>query len=182
MIDFKVKRLDEKSRPPFDCGDDDLNDFFNTDSIKNDAELLSVTYAVEYENELVVFFSISNDSIRKQKLPKDVIECIPKSKRYSSLPSVKIGRLATSKTRQSNGIGSAILNFIKGWFTEGNKTGCRFITVDAYNNKKTIDFYENNGFTLFDLKDEKVNEVKTRLMYFDLITFARGNEISNNFK
>lgn len=50
----------------------------------------------------------------------------------------------------------------------GNKTGCRFIIVDAYQN--AIPFYERNGFVMLSSRD--IND-ETRLMYFDLITVAR---------
>jgi hypothetical protein len=59
-----------------------------------------------------------------------------------------------------------------------NKTACRYLTVDAYNNERTLKFYEANGFkTIFSSdKQEKEyiglpfeKELKTRLMYFDLI-------------
>ena len=59
-----------------------------------------------------------------------------------------------------------------------NLTACRYLTVDAYNNEATLKFYEANGFKpLFSsdkqekeyigLQQEK--ELKTRLMYFDLM-------------
>ena len=44
-----------------------------------------------------------------------------------------------------------------------NKTGCRFITVDAY--ADAIPFYLRNGFV--PLNDEDIDE-PTRLLYFDL--------------
>ncbi|MCS2517629.1 hypothetical protein NXW37_29000 [Bacteroides thetaiotaomicron] len=44
-------------------------------------------------------------------------------------------------------IGDEILSFIKGWFIDPlNKTGCRYIIVDASNHQKVIDFYQRNGF------------------------------------
>ena len=55
-------------------------------------------------------------------------------------------------------------------FTTRNKTGCRFITADAYNNSSTIAFYSKNGFTFISDTDLKL---ATRLMCFDLMTFAR---------
>lgn len=74
------------------------------------------------------------------------------------------------------------MDFIKYWFIEEeNKTGCRFIVVDAYNNELAIKYYERNGFTfLFDNEAEEKeyfgitteNQLRTRLMYFDLITLT----------
>lgn len=168
-----LKRLESAdNRPPFDCGDDDLNEFFAKDSIIAGKELLSVTYIAEQDNNVIAFFSVSNDSIKKEILPKSkykkISKEIPHEKRYSSLPAVKIGRLATCKMTQKKGIGKSLLDFIKVWFTVGNKTGCRFVIVDAYNKPDIIKFYKNNDFD-FLIEDDKSSE--TRLMYFDLITF-----------
>ena len=72
-------------------------------------------------------------------------------------------------------IGSQLLDFVKGWFChKENKTGYRFIVVDAYNNPRVLSYYGNNGFKfLFKTEeDEKhyyeVNansNIHTRLMY-----------------
>jgi hypothetical protein len=43
------------------------------------------------------------------------------------------------------------------------QTGCRFLTVDAYQN--AVDFYIRNKFDFLTTEDESD---KTRLMYFDL--------------
>ena len=83
------------------------------------------------------------------------------------MPAVKIGRLATRAALQSGGIGKDMLDYVKYWFTNGNKTGCKFVLVDAYNKPRIIKFYKDNGFD-FLIRDEKE---ETRLMYFDLITF-----------
>ena len=50
----------------------------------------------------------------------------------------------------------------------GVNGGCRFITVDAYNDESTISFYTKNGIEFLTDKDE--ND-ETRLMYFDLKDF-----------
>ena len=75
-------------------------------------------------------------------------------------------------------IGSQIIDFIKDWFRSSeNKTGCRFIVVDAYNNDRTIHFYLKNGFKLLYRTEEeersflaiKADEpLQTRFMFFDL--------------
>ena len=71
------------------------------------------------------------------------------------------------------------MNFIKTWFSEDeNKTGCRFILVDAINNEKAINYYERNGFKpLFPrIENEKefyniplTEHLRTRMYYFDLL-------------
>ena len=59
----------------------------------------------------------------------------------------------------------SLLSFIKGWFVSDNKTGCRFIVVDALNQPDVLTFYKRNGLRF--LNDEDIKD-PTRLMYFDL--------------
>jgi GNAT superfamily N-acetyltransferase len=163
--------IDDERDATFDCGDSDLNEFFFQDSRVACKELVSVTYAWIESGRTLAFFSVSNDAVKRELMSKSVFKrlCrrISRGKRYSTLPAVKIGRLGTSVEHQSNGVGSDILDFIKFWFTDGNKTGCRFIIVDAYNNDRTINFYLKNGFSFLMESDESE---KTRLMFFDLMT------------
>ena len=59
------------------------------------------------------------------------------------------------------------LNFdrllIKSYFVVDNKTGCRFLTVDAY--ADAVPFYLKNVFVPLN-EDDKDDD--TRLLYFDL--------------
>jgi ribosomal protein S18 acetylase RimI-like enzyme len=87
------------------------------------------------------------------------------------LPAVKIGRLGVHTKYQKSGIGTQLLDTIKFLFIDNNKTGCRYITVDAYNNEKTIPFYRKNGFNFLTESDSGDT---TRLMYFDLRWFIGG--------
>ncbi len=164
----------DEDRPLFHCGSQDLDEFFHEDPKLADKELVAVTYAVEMDGSTVAFFCVSNDSIRAEDTTpsrfKKIRSSIPAAKRYANMPAVKIGRLATNSDFQSHGIGTRILDLIKVWFTEGNKTGCRFIIVDAANNERTLNFYERNGFQFLDTRPETV-EGRTRLMFFDLLTF-----------
>lgn len=172
----KLERLcsDDVRDLSFDCGDDDLNEFFFSDSRLVGRELIAVTYAWTENDLTLAYFSLSNDAISREvdkAAYRRASRNVPHTKRFITLPAVKIGRLAVDKRFQSNGVGSAVLDFIKGWFTEGNKTGCRFIVVDALNNPDTIKFYSKNSFRFLNPKDE--ND-KTRLMYFDLMQIAHA--------
>ena len=94
-------------------------------------------------------------------------------------PGVFIGRLGINKEYKHQGIGSDLMTFIKSWFIDaGNKTGCRFLIVDAYNENIPLNYYLKNGFKyLFSTEAQEVEytgfetgtHLKTRLMYFDLI-------------
>ena len=138
---------------------------------------MAVTYALFSRGEVVAYYCVSNDSIRKDLTSttrfKKLQNLIPfREKRYSSMPAVKIGRFAVAKNRARNGIGTELMSAIKYDFTHGNKTGCRFIVVDAYNKPEVIAFYQKNGFDFLTLNNE--ND-KTRLMFFDLIQYVELN-------
>lgn len=182
--------LDEElinSTKLFECSNLDLNDFFQNDCIAFANELMGKTYCFTLDSDsknIVCSFTISNDSIKTSILPnarkKKVLKNIPSQKRFKSYPAVLIGRLGVSKEFTSLGIGTELLNFIKSWFIDrDNKTGCRFIIVDSYNTNEALNFYKKNGFNfLFSSEEQEKtatdvsndSQIKTRLMYFDLIT------------
>jgi GNAT superfamily N-acetyltransferase len=171
---LELKRLEpDDTRPQFSCGDDDLNEFFHLDSVQGGKELLSVTYSlIDNTENTVAYFSLSNDSIKKEDCPKSafrrLVDALPHTKRYKSMPAVKIGRLGIAENLQGSGYGTKVLDFLKVWFTQGNKTGCRFLVVDAYNKAEVKAFYAKNGFRYLTSLDE--NE-EARIMYYDLIKF-----------
>jgi GNAT superfamily N-acetyltransferase len=168
----------------FSCLHVDLDDFLHNDSKKYSTELLGVTYLFTHNesNEIVAFFTVSNASLNLKVLSKakkkKVDNQIPHPKRRTSYPSVLLGRLGVSNIYHGCGVGQQILNFIKGWFRYDNKTGCRFIIVDAYNEDSVLNFYKKNEFIflqpiedeLEQLKEERGEDVflKTRHMIFDL--------------
>lgn len=172
----------------FSCGNEDLDNFFLEDAFLQSDQLLCKNYCFikEVTSDIVCSFTLSNDSIknvpnaRKKKIEKD----IPHTKHYSSYPAVMIGRLGVNEKYQDKHIGSEVIDFIKAWFVDPqNKTGCRFLLVDSYNNKSNFHFYQdNNGFQfLFGSESQEKeyrkilpeNDIHTRLMYFDLIELAR---------
>ena len=173
---------------PFVCNEDDLTDFFANDATKYQEKLLGKTYIFclkENPKVIVAAFTLSNDSIRiTNKLKDEDKEAFLHnteldSKGLRRYPSVLIGRLGVNKEFENLGYGSAVISFIKMWFLSENKTGCRFIIVDAYNNERTLHFYQKNDFEF--LIEDEINEAKymdigrnnlplrTRLMFFDLL-------------
>jgi GNAT superfamily N-acetyltransferase len=177
---FTLSRLKLFSAPKsFDCTDKELNEFLYEDAVNYSKALLAITYLLQKDAEIVGYFSVLNDSIRHESIPSQtpskgelrrLLKRVPfKKRRYKSHPAVKVGRLAVDKEYQSSGIGTELMDYIKGYFLDNNKTGCRFVTVDANNNERTIKFYINNGF---DFLTEKDKDEPSRLMYFDLIRYA----------
>jgi GNAT superfamily N-acetyltransferase len=171
---------------PFSCGDDDLDDFFLNNADNYAQQLLGKSYCYRLKEDssvIVGAFTLSNSSIDAKRLPnnrkKILTDNIPYEKRLSSYPATLIGRLGVSKTYRKKGIGTELMDFIKLWiFDPANKTACRYLTVDAYNDEGTRKYYEANGFKcLFSTEQQEKEyigfpeekELQTRIMYFDLI-------------
>lgn len=172
---------------PFRCGDHDLDDFFSKDAFLYDTELLGKTYAwinIEDPTKILGLITLANDSVKAKNFVvtarNRIQRSITNAKRGMNYPAVLIGRLGVSAEYRGKGfnIGSQIIDFIKGWFrVKDNKTGCRFIVVDAYNNEKTLRFYERNGFKPLYKTEQEEREflglepeepLATRFMFFDL--------------
>jgi GNAT superfamily N-acetyltransferase len=173
----------------FECLNGDLNDFLRNDARNYGSQLLGVTYIfiIDAQPEKVAcFFTVSNDalqvSIHSNNTKKRVQKHIPHVKQMRNYPAVKIGRLGVDKSLRGNQIGDQLMDFIKGWFIDNNKTGCRFLLVDAYNEPKVLEYYVRNGFEYLlrmedeIKKDEKGNDLplRTRIMFYDLIQLV-GN-------
>lgn len=164
---MKIVRLtQEHTFKPFDCGEDDLNDFLLQDAKQYAKGLLAVTYVIEDEDMTVAFFSLSNDRISLSESDKAtwrrIRSSFPHRKHRSDYPAVKIGRLGVNIGAQHKHIGTDIIDFVKQTFITKNRTGCCFVTVDAL--RSAVPFYESNGFKLL----RKVNEGDTIPMYYDL--------------
>lgn len=116
---------------PFDCGDEDLNDFLSSKAKLYQQENLAVTYLIEDETRTVAFFSIFNDSLKveesffasKSALKRLLSQLVTHPKRHLRyFPALKIGRLAVDNVNKKGGIGSSIIRFVISLAIEQNKT------------------------------------------------------------
>ena len=170
---YEMRKLDTSEKiESFDCGDTDLNDFILNESHHYRKALLAVSYVVENKQDnhrASAYFSLANDKVSlndfesKTEFNRFRKHRFVNEKRLKSYPAAKICRLGVDLSVKGQSIGSFLLNFIKSYFIIENKTGCRFLTVDAY--AAAVPFYMKNGFV--PLNDEDVDSA-TRLLYFDL--------------
>ena len=164
--------------PEFKSKDGDLKEFLMQEAKDYQEQLLAVTYLLQNPKtgEIVAYFSLLNDTIKFEEEDKKtrnrINRKIPYVKQRNHYPAVKIGRLAVSENYEHQGIGEQILQYVKALFAFGNRSGCRFLTVDAY--ADAVPFYEKKGgfkfFTETDINDD------TRLLYFDLKPFKDALE------
>jgi len=141
-----------------DDGDKDLDDFIRNDAERHRQDLMAVTYGlflVDYPGHPLAFATLQNDALKIN------LAGYP----YKSSPAVKIGRLGVSVEWQRGGIGTELLTMIKDFMLTDNRTGCKYITVDAYNKHGVLRFYQKNGFSL--LKTPSIHR-KQEPLYFDL--------------
>ena len=175
----------------FTCKDEDITEFFTQDYADYAYQLLGKSYCfVKPEtSEIVCAFTVANSSVKVDSLPSNLRNKlnrkIPNAKRRSQYPAVLVGQLAVSDLFSGHHVGDELLDFIKSWFIDPlNKTGCRYVIVDAVNHPKVFEYYQRNGFKFLFSSDEEewtflhnkgiepttpIEPMKTRLMYFDLI-------------
>ncbi len=169
---YQIRRLGkDESVKFFNCGDDDLNDFILNESQHYHRTRLAVSYVIERRDtkQVVGFFSLANDRVslsdfdsradfnrfRKKRFINE--------KRIKSYPATKICRLGVDISAKGLSLGTFMLDFIKSYFVIDNKTGCRFITVDAY--VDAVPFYTKNNFLPL---SKDIDSEPTRLLFFDL--------------
>ena len=174
---------------PFSCGNKDLDEFFAADYLDYSKQLMGKTYAfLEIDNprEIICAFTVSNASIFTNHLPnarrKRIGKDVPQQKRDMIYPAVLIGRLGVNSKFLRQHIGTELMQSIKSWFVdEDNKTGCRYLVVDAYNEDIPISYYKDNGFDFMFSTEEQEKQYRniasdrslhTRLMFFDLMQIA----------
>lgn len=174
--------------PPFSCKNDkDIEAFFANDYKLFAEQLFGKSYGFFTNGKtphLVSAFTVSNSMLPIDRFPKSIQRRINKNvpfvKRRVQHPAVLIGQLAVFNGYNHLGVGDGTLDFIKIWFlSPENKTGCRYLIIDAVNHPKVIGFYVRNGFKfIFDRIEDEIEYMqldlepeykRTRLMYFDLI-------------
>jgi GNAT superfamily N-acetyltransferase len=168
----------------FDCGNVDLNDFFNHDALEYKRQMLSQTCFFRYKSSgtVVCAFSFSASSIKTADLPgsrrKKVKEYVPREKSLKSYPGILIGRLGVAKEFGGQGAGSQLLSFIKDFCLFNYPDIVRFLLVDAYNEPAVIRFYQKNKFTAVFSTEVQEKEtycqtlsesLQTRYMFYDMI-------------
>jgi hypothetical protein len=152
----------------------DIDDFIHNDAYRYYKDKIASTYGLffQIDKRPVAFATLQNDaiSIGPGFTP-------PKGYFYPQYPAVKIGRFGVRMNMllksgvnlhlQNNRFGSYFLRYIKHFMSqENNRTGCRYLTVNADKSDRIIKFYTRNGFV--PLQDQPSKEESQIVMYFDL--------------
>lgn len=166
---------DAQSLSNFSCGVDEIDEFFHNEVFlcAKYKYLMPYKWTLKSTGEIVGVFTLANDTIRLEyediiDFPNLPLEYTNIFNRQCTYPAINIGHLAVRSDLQSGGIGKSIVEFVRMTFTNYRGAGCQFITVDALNNSRTINFYNHKlGFefqTVFDRGEH------TRRMYLDIFS------------
>ena len=152
--EIRIEKLSkEHNISNFQCYEVELVKFLHEDALDNQEKRISMTYLwfLKETNKLIGYFTLLNDKITLEGNLKKFFN--DKDINYSTLPSLKIARLAVDDRFLRRGIGSLMIEYTvrRAKFISIKIAGCRFVTVDA--KKNSIPFYLKNEFKIF--KEEK---------------------------
>lgn len=176
----------------FDCGRKSINEFFRDEAKTYQDELFGKTYffvSPDNPTKVVAGFTVANASIftkhlgnsRQKKISREVHH----EKGLINYPAVLLAQLGVDIKYKGNHLGEQIIEYVEDWFTsDDNKSGCRHLIVDAYDEPRLLDYYQRNGMNLFfsSLEQEmkyrnwniaKDGKLETRLMFKDMILLRR---------
>ena len=189
--DCELQTVSGKQRiSGFDCGNEELNDFFNKKSLPFKEQLLAMTCFLRHKEsgKTVCAFSLSPNALKATDLPgsrrKKVREYIPHEKTLQSYPAFLIGRLGVSLEFNGQGVGTQLMDFVKTYCIGNYPDFCRFLVIDAYNSPSVLNFYYKNNFsTVFSTEEQERKAYKirpeevlqTRYLFYDMIHWRDGN-------
>ncbi len=120
----------------------EMDSFLKTEACQEQADGLNATHLlIDADVEkIAAYISLCNDSIRL-----DFSELDKTRYSYTTIPSLKIARLAVSSDYQHHGIGKLLVQFSAYIGMQLRKlSGIAFITLDCY--KHRLSFYKSIGF------------------------------------
>jgi len=107
---------------------------------------LSVCFILNDEETTLIkgYYTLSNSSIPPEQIPAHIQKKLPKS--YKSIPTILLGRLATDKRFQGQGIGKLLLiDALKRCYQLSKTIGSFAVVVDPID-REAENFYGKYGF------------------------------------
>jgi len=156
---------------PFDCEDDDLNEFLLTTQASDyQRELVGHTTLVFYEDELVAYFTVSAGHQKTEYAPGRTL-FKARSAQVRNTPAILVGRIAVDRGWKNRGVGTIIFKRILSTaISVNNRLAVRILAVHSL--EGSVGFYEKVGF-----KELPGMNSYPRLMFFDIL---RAKEIRDS--
>lgn len=163
MIEYQIERLNEENRhllKAFSCVETDemlskykskerrriklhsldMDNFIHNEAFDDQEKGLNTTFLFISDEKVVAYLSLCNDAIQLQFEERDGMNMS-----YSTVPALKIARLAVSNEAQGNGLGKEGIEYtvyISQMIREYSEIA--FITLDCYEHR--VSYYEKFGF------------------------------------
>ena len=132
------------NRTNFSCGRPELDRYIREIASQDTKRDLARVFVVLNGADVVGFYSLSGDIVKKEDLPESHAKKLPNR----PIPAVLLGRMAVDSTQQGRGLGVEMLVDAQDRVLRASESiGFRMITVDAKDG--VVEFYLKYGFVRF---------------------------------
>ena len=141
-----IELLDKKhNREDFDCGKELLNNYLKTQAGQDIKRKLSACFVLSENGASIKgYYTLSNNSIPLNSFPEHIQKKLPK--KYNSIPTTLLGRLAIDRKHQGQGIGKILLiDALKRSYELSQHIGSFAVVVDPID-EAAINFYKKYDF------------------------------------
>ena len=146
---FRIEPIAKEHRTKgFDCGEAELNSFLTRFALKNDNNDIGRTFVAVRpdETDVLGYYTLSSGTVTFDQLPPEL-----KLPKYP-IPTAHMGKLATDKSVQGQGLGEALLfDALARADSASREIGIRVVELIALN-ENAKSFYLQYGFS--ELKDD----------------------------
>lgn len=135
--------------------------------------LTSVVMHAQVSNQVLGYFTLSNDSIALTS-PEELELGLEDKAELNHFPAIKIGRFAVALPHQSHGIGRDILSLVMDqMLLDGAASAARIAVVDADNDEAVVHFYRRNGFVASQWAEKQATHQGSKKQRRSTITMLR---------
>lgn len=141
--------VDAPQLKTFTCGKPHLDHFLVSTAFPLHEARLGFTNIVFHQavEGPVGYFTLANDAIPLEGSERFELGIDDSFATMTTIPAIKIGRLAVSAELQGAGVGSFIMKLILGRALNGDGTSSsRLLVVDADNDERVLAFYQRHRF------------------------------------
>src|SRR5450759_5031175 len=132
----------------FNCGNVLLDNYLHFQAKQDIKRSLSSCFIFADEENIVKgYYTLSNAGIKREFIPEDIMNKLPKS--YAHLPDTLLGRLAVAKSLAGRGIGELLLidALKRSYHVSVSSIASMAVIVDPID-EGAIGFYSKYGFIL----------------------------------
>lgn len=150
----------------FCCGDKDLDDFLNTEEVAEyERERFGKTWLVFIQGDVVAYYTVAPGSLHTDHIKVGQKSFQTKRNvKIEEYPALKLGRFAVRQDLQRKGLGTLLMDHIKGLALTW-EFPCRLIILNAASDD-AIKFYHSCGFVLSKAHRQR-NRIQ-KIMFYDL--------------